>query len=316
MGALEDRCRALVRRAEDAGWTVVEERAIPYGRLMRFERSGAAAVVNAYLGKKGFKVVPAGKDADLLAGDLGLEGRVTGSAATAADPGRTPGDPFGLGLPRIGGDESGKGDWFGPLVVAAVAVDAARTKALLDLGVADSKQVADPRVRALAGRLDALGCGVVHTLMPRAYNERYTRTRNLNVLLAEMHAACVRELLERERAAGRPTATVVLIDRFASRDDVLARALDLPRAVRLVTRPRAEADAAVAAASLLARAGFLDGLDALAHEHGASFPPGAGPPVLRAGVTFVETFGVDALRDVAKLHFATTAQVQQRARRR
>ena len=277
---------------------------------MRFERAGAAAVLNVYLGKKGLRLVPGGRDAELLSGDIGLAPSADAAPATGS-----PSDPFGVGLPRVGADESGKGDWLGPLTVAAVAVDAERVAALRAMGVDDSKKVADSRARALAGRIEALGGYATRSLAPREYNARYAELGNLNVLLARLHAECIRDVIAGEAAAGRPAPVVVLVDRFASSDRELSSALGLARGTRLVTRPRAEADPAVAAASLLARAAFLDGLDELAHEHGASFPPGAGPPVLRAGVDLVRSFGPDVLPAVAKMHFATTGQVLQRARR-
>ncbi len=276
---------------------------------MRFERAGAEAVLNVYLGRKGLRVVPAGRDGDLLASDVG---QGEGAARTGEAPGDA-GDPFGLGVPRIGADESGKGDWFGPLVVAAVLVDAERVRALRALGVEDSKRVADSRARALAERIASLGGCAVESLSPAEYNARYATIGNLNVLLAGLHASCIRRLLENEHRAGR-SVPVVFVDRFASSDRNLKAALRLPAETRLVTAPRAEADPAVAAASLLARAAFLDGLDALGHEYGATFAPGAGPPVLRAGVDFVRSFGPAGLPNVAKMHFATTAQVMQRAR--
>lgn len=310
LATLDQHCREIEARARAAGWQVIEARSIPYGRLMRFERAGAAAVLNVYLGRKGLRLVPGGRDGELLAVDVGLSGPSDAAPAT----GRAS-DPFGVGLPRIGADESGKGDWLGPLVVAAVAVDEERVAALRALGVDDSKKVADSRARFLAGRIEALGGHATRSLAPRAYNEQYARIGNLNVLLARLHAQCIRDVMAAEAEAGRPLPAVVLVDRFATNDRELSSALDLPRGTRLVTRPRAEADPAVAAASLLARAAFLDGLDELAHEHGASFPPGAGPPVLRAGVDLVRAFGPDVLPAVAKMHFATTGQVLQRARR-
>ncbi|MDA1195403.1 MAG: ribonuclease HIII, partial [Planctomycetota bacterium] len=208
------------------------------------------------------------------------------------------------GLPRIGADESGKGDWFGPLVTAAYRLEEGDVEALRALGVNDSKVLADSASARIAGQLDERGGGEVEVLMPLDYNPRYARLRNVNLLLSEMHGACIRRLHERTGPV-----PVVIVDQFSPRTAVLERDAHLPAGCRLVTRTKGEADLAVAAASILARAAFVDGLRELSNEFGMTLPPGAGTPVLVAGRAFVRTFGRDALAHVAKLHFATSAQV-------
>ncbi len=291
-------CDNLLRRARDGGWEVVSEKAIPYGRQYGLLRGGAAkAVLSCYHGKKGFKHVPAGKAGDDLAEALG-------SAAPAKPGAARPGgdDPFGGGTPRIGGDESGKGDYFGPLVVAAYRLEEGEAEDLRRLKVTDSKALGDATIQRIAGELESRGGSSVHVLMPREYNPRYAETRNLNILLAQLHGACVRELLD----SGAPPPRSVVIDQFARRLSVLERAARLPEGCRLITRPKGEADPAVAAASILARAAFVQGLKDLSNEFGFTFPPGAGTPVLVAGREFVQTFGRERLLEVGKVHFATT----------
>ncbi len=300
MTAFLDRVRELVDKAETAGWTVVEERSIPYGRLVVFNQgAGTKATLSCYHGKKGFKVVLGGKAAGELGATLGQ--------AAPAPRGQTGGgdDPFELGLPRVGGDESGKGDYFGPVVVAAWHLVEADLPTLLDIGVTDSKRLSDSSILRMAGQLEELERGHVVVLDPEPYNTEYRRTGNLNRLLEELHGQCVGELLE--RTGGDSKGITVLIDQFTPRDAGLRG--KMPRHVRLVTRTKAEADPAVAAASILARASFVDGLKRLEHEFGCDFPPGAGSPVLRAGKNFVRAFGTHALPEVAKVHFATTQKI-------
>ena len=287
----------LVKRARAAGWEVMDEKALPYGRQYRMQRGSAAAVLSCYHGKKGFSFVPGGKAGSELAGDLG--GR---APARAGSPGSASSeDPFDLGTPRIGADESGKGDYFGPLVTAAWRLEPGEAEELRALRVTDSKALADGTIERIAGRLEDLGRGEVEVLMPREYNPRYAEIRNINTLLSAMHGACIRRLHERTGAVD-----AVIVDQYTPRVDPLARAAHLPPGCRLVTRTKGEADPAVAAASILARAAFVRGLRELSGEFGMTLPPGAGSPVLKAGRAFVQTFGREALRDVAKLHFATS----------
>lgn len=271
------------------------EKSIPYGRQYHVETgAGHKAVLNAYTGKKGFKYVAGGRDGAALTEALG--GAPAGAAPVAGD------DPFGLGLPRVGGDESGKGDFFGPLVVAAFFLDDKTAAKLKGAGITDSKKLSDAAIEKIAGLLDKLSCAAVVRLMPREYNPRYREIGNLNVLLAQMHGECVRQLIGRNPKA-------VIIDQFATDGRHLRAAIAAPTGVQVVTRTKGEADLAVAAASILARAEFVRSLKELEQEFGASFPPGAGSPVLKAGRAFVKTFGREQLANVAKLHFKTTQQL-------
>ncbi len=199
--------------------------------------------------------------------------------------------------PWIGVDESGKGDYFGPLVSAAVALAPDTAAELEALGVQDSKRLTDARVAQLAPEVRARARVAMTTLAPPEYNERIAagrrRGETLNDLLGWAHGASVRALLD---AGVEPE--VVIVDRFGDERFV---ARHLP-GVALVQVPRAEADVGVAAASVLAREAVVDWLDL----HG--LPKGAGPPVLAAARALARRGGRDALAEVAKLHFATTAQ--------
>jgi ribonuclease HIII len=212
----------------------------------------------------------------------------------------TSGNPFGLSLPRIGADESGKGDFFGPLVVASFHLDSATEKALKGSGITDSKKLTDPQILRLAGKLDKLGRGHVISLMPEEYNPEYNKIGNLNVLLSRLHGRCISELAQK---LGAPKD--ILVDQFSPRTTELKKAINPATGTRLHTRTKAEADLAVAAASILARAEFLDGIKELESDFGVDFPTGAGSPVIKAGRAFKRGFGSDGLPRVAKVHFKT-----------
>jgi ribonuclease HIII len=202
----------------------------------------------------------------------------------------------------IGSDESGKGDYFGPLVTCAVRVEREQLDLLAELGVADSKTLSDRQVHALAPGLKAVVAYQQVVLRPERYNELYDRMgRNLNKLLAWTHARAIEDVLDRDGEV-----TIAVIDRFGPEQRIRAALLERGRALRVVQRPRAEDDPAVAVASVLARNEFLWQLRALEKEFGVKLAKGAGPPVLAAGRRFVATHGVDALGKVAKLHFKTT----------
>ena len=209
----------------------------------------------------------------------------------------------------VGTDEAGKGDYFGALTVAAVYVNSEIRELLHTLGVRDGKQLSDSRVRELAQEM-RLHCGdniSQFSLEPTRYNEQYAlfreSGRNLNHLLASLHAKVIRDLLTRADCYN------ILVDRFA-KEEVLETELlvALNPNIKLVQMPKAESDIAVAAASIIARDIFLQELEQLSNKYQIQLPKGASQ-VIGAGKRFVKQHGADSLRHVAKLHFRTTTDI-------
>jgi ribonuclease HIII len=207
-------------------------------------------------------------------------------------------DPFNG---RIGVDESGKGDFFGPLVVAACYVGPEHVAELE--GVKDSKKLTDPQAIRLAAIIRRVCPHEVIGIGPAKYNELYEKFKNLNKLLAWGHARAIENVLEKQEAH------LVISDQFAAGGDVVKRALyEKGKAVEFRSMVRAEADLAVAAASILARAEFLSRLRKLSEEFGIELPKGA-TNVIGPGKRFVQMHGPAALSQVAKMHFRTAGQV-------
>jgi ribonuclease HIII len=202
---------------------------------------------------------------------------------------------------HIGVDESGKGDFFGPLVIAACYVGPEHL-AELD-GVKDSKKLTDPVSLRLADQIKRHCPHNVIIIGPAKYNELYEKFRNLNKLLAWGHARAIENVLEAQ------PAKLVISDQFADPAGLKRQLFEKGRSIELRSMVRAEADIAVAAASILARAGFLRALKRLGDEAGIELPKGASPQVIAAGKRLVAKSGSDALRQVAKLHFKTTQNV-------
>jgi ribonuclease HIII len=200
----------------------------------------------------------------------------------------------------IGMDEAGKGDYFGPLVVAAVAGDAERLAAM---GVVDSKKLTDKRAHVLAAQV-RLHCEIeVVAIHPEKYNALYAKMKNLNTLLAWCHSTALENLL------ARVSVSEVILDQFAN-SNVMKKALkERGKAARLVQYPRAEAHPVVAAASIIARSEFLERLASLAKQYDVLLPKGAGAPVDDAGRVIVASNRPELLSQVAKLHFRTTQKI-------
>jgi len=214
---------------------------------------------------------------------------------------------------HAGIDESGKGDFFGPLVIAAAVVTPETAQALVQAGVMDSKRIRDDRkIAALAQTIrQRLGDSTaVVPIGPEAYNRLYGDFQNVNRLLAWGHARALEDVLEKH--PGCPRA---LSDQFGNKTTVERALMTRGRGIKLEQRTKAESDVAVAAASILARHEFVRRLERLGKDVGATLPKGANPHVKQVAVDLVHRYGPDVLRKVAKTHFKTHAQVLDAARK-
>lgn len=221
-------------------------------------------------------------------------------------------DP-GLRQPRFGVDESGKGDFFGPLCIAGVYVNASVVDALKEAGVQDSKRIgSDKRIADLAKVIrETPGC--VFTVVPignAAYNRLYRTMRSVNRLLAWGHARVIENLmLQRHRM--KPLPERAISDQFAADKATVGKALmSLGREIELVQRHKAEEDLAVAAASILARDEFVTRLRKLGQPYDITFPKGASKMVDAVAKEFFEKQGADNMGKVAKMHFRTALRAQ------
>lgn len=202
---------------------------------------------------------------------------------------------------RIGVDESGKGDYFGPLVVAACYV-APWHEAGLE-GVKDSKKLTDLQAIKLAAQIRKHCPHEVLVVLPPKYNELYAKIKNLNRLLEWGHAKVIEGVLAKQ------PCSLAISDQFAKPAGLIGVLKRKGLDIKLVSMVRAESDLAVAAASILARAEFLKRMDQLSEEAGLLLPKGAGSPVPVAGRRLVQSLGPEALSRFAKLHFKTTSQI-------
>lgn len=207
-------------------------------------------------------------------------------------------------IERIGIDESGKGDYFGPLVIAAVFVDSTTQGELRLMEVRDSKKISDGRVLEMAPDIKTICPHSVIAIGPQKYNELYAKIKNLNRLLAWGHAKALETLLERGITCER-----AISDQFGDERLILSALQEKGQKITLEQRPKAESDLAVAAASILARAEFLIRLKRLSSEVGTTLPKGASPAVELAAKMVVKKHGQERLGSVAKLHFKTTKAV-------
>ncbi|MCL4439692.1 MAG: ribonuclease HIII [Firmicutes bacterium] len=206
--------------------------------------------------------------------------------------------------PRIGSDESGKGDFFGPLVTAAYLIKTPQIEeTLIELGVTDSKSLSNQKVLSLASKIKALGPHAIVKIGPGKYNDLYSKMNNLNKLLGWSHARAIENLLLEH------LCELAVADQFGDESIIQKSLLENGKQIKLVQMHQAERDTAVAAASILARATYVLSLQQLGNMAGISLPPGAGDNVISAAVYLAKEKGTSYLKEVAKLHFQTYHKV-------
>lgn len=201
--------------------------------------------------------------------------------------------------PRIGIDESGKGDFFGPLCIAGVFAQGEDLAKLHEMGVQDSKNLSDATILKLGKQIRSAFPHHIVRINPKKYNELYSQFKNLNRLLAWGHATIIENLVQATECQR------VVIDQFAD-EHVVETALKRKKLkLDLFQRHRAEEDLVVAAASILARQAFLEGLEQLGKTYGVTLPKGASAKTIAVGKELVQRHGKDILEMIAKLHFKT-----------
>src|SRR6266702_3680090 len=252
--------------------------------------------------EKGPKVLVQGRGVEEFV-QFELEPKILGEAKLGYEEVHSP-EMF---QPHFGVDESGKGDFFGPLVIAGVYVDPGIARKLVDAGVVDSKRISsDARIRALAETIRKSSQGLVETVLigPAKYNELYEKFSNLNKLLGWGNAWVIENFLAKKPACPRS-----LSDQFADARVISASLLKHGRKIAIEQRPRAESDIAVAASSILAREAFINWLERKSKELGIRLERGVSPSVKDTARKLVEMNGPDALREVAKVHFRTAHEI-------
>src|SRR5262249_1122858 len=252
--------------------------------------------------EKGPKVLVQGKGVEEFV-HFELESKILGEAKLGYEEVHSP-EMF---EPHFGVDESGKGDFFGPLVIAGVYVDRGIARKLMDVGVEDSKRItSDARIRVLAEEIRKTSMGLFEVVLvgPAKYNELYEKFGNLNKLLAWGHARVIENLL-----AKKPDCPRSLSDQFADVRVIEQSLLRHGRKLDIQQRPRAESDIAVAAASILAREAFINWLDREGKKVGMRLERGVSPAVANGAENLVAAKGPKVLRKVAKVHFRTAHAV-------
>jgi len=286
-----------------AGLQLCNEKEIAYGIQLEFAGGTGTILLNVYYSeKKGISTVINGSGANVLRPKLeSCLGRKS--------------EPEKIALHKwqawIGSDECGKGDYFGPIIVCSFFMKTTDAAKLKQIGVCDSKKLNDKQIVPIAKKLyaDYPDCSHSIILKPAKYNEIYagfvSQRKNLNDLLAWQHAKNIDNLLKLH-----PETQGVLIDQFSPSKKAGNQLRKSYPDLQIAERPGAEADLAVAAASIMARYQLIYAFESMSKFYKLKFPKGASKAVKEAAKVFVTQYGKDRLGEVAKLHFKTTKEIR------
>ena len=275
------------------GWAAFE---VAYARFA-FRNDAAKVNVTGYESRK---LVVAGKGTEEFV-TMTLEPEITGAAKLGYDEVLHP-DWF---EDHAGCDESGKGDFFGPLIAATVIATKPMIERWREAGAQDSKKITESRILEL-DRIIRDTPGVVAKIIQcrdmRQYNGLMgTRFRSQNQILAFQHARALQDALAVRRVPWGLLTEDPLVERELTKLGVTG--------FELRKRTKAEEDPVVAAASIVARAEYVRQMHALSKRFGAKLQKGASAAVKIQAREIIDRFGADALRDYCKLHFRTAYEV-------
>jgi ribonuclease HIII len=206
----------------------------------------------------------------------------------------------------IGTDESGKGDYLGPLVIAGVYVDEVSSQQLLSAGVRDSKKISDGRIIKLAKTIKEIIKNEHFSVIiigPEKYNQLYEKIGNLNSLLAWGHSRAIENILS------KTSCDTAVADQFGDEEFINRALMEKGKKIKMIQMPKAEKHIAVAAASILARESFLKYISGLSNDFKIQIPKGASQQVVDTCKTLIMSHGSNILNKIAKVHFKTTQKI-------
>ena len=206
----------------------------------------------------------------------------------------------------LGSDETGTGDYFGPITVAAVYVPTSKIELMNELGVKDSKMLTDDYMRKIAPDLRVACVHSVLVLRNEKYNNLQAKGYSQGKMKAMMHNKALQNTLSK-MAPEKPE--FILIDQFAERGvyyNYLKNERELVQENVYFSTKAEQLHVAVATASILARAAFLKEMDRLSDITGLTLLKGASNKVDVQAARIWRNQGEEFLRSITKWHFANT----------
>lgn len=216
-----------------------------------------------------------------------------------------------INISSVGSDEVGTGDYYGPIVVTASYVNKDDIPFLTELGVKDSKKLSDEQILKIVPKIIKKIKYKTIMLSNREYNEKYGKDMNMNKIKAVLHNKVLTEMVKDN------DYDYIVVDQFEPESSYYNHLSEVPNPLKGITFITKAEDKclSVACSSLISRYIFIKEIDKLGDKYGIFLPKGANYYVEDVGIKLVEKYGLDVLKEVAKLNFSNTDRILKEVRK-
>ena len=214
-------------------------------------------------------------------------------------------------ISTIGSDEVGTGDYFGPIVVTASFVDIKNKTRLEELGIKDSKKITDDKIIKIAPTLIKEIPHTTFILTPKDYNDK--GITNMNQVKAILHNKVLYSLVNKDNYDYKQ----IVVDQFVYPQKYYEHIKNSNTKVTNITFTTHAEDKclSVAVSSIISRYIFLDYMNKLSKDIGFNILKGASELVDNKGVEIVKKYGIDKLKEIAKLNFKNTEKIKEKLKK-
>lgn len=216
-----------------------------------------------------------------------------------------------IDISSVGSDEVGTGDYYGPIVVTASYVNKDDIPFLTELGVKDSKKLSDEQILKIVPKIIKRIKYKTIMLSNKEYNKNYGKDMNMNKIKAVLHNKVLTEMVKDNEY------DYIVVDQFEPESSYYKHLSEVPSPLKGITFITKAEDKclSVACSSLISRYIFVKEIDKLGDKYGIFLPKGANYYVEDVGIKLVEKYGVNVLKEVAKLNFSNTDRILKEVRK-
>ena len=216
-----------------------------------------------------------------------------------------------IDISSVGSDEVGTGDYYGPIVVTAAYVNKDDIPFLTELGVKDSKKLSDEQILKIVPKIIKKIKYKTIMLSNKEYNKNYGKDMNMNKIKAVLHNKVLTEMVKDNEY------DYIVVDQFEPESSYYKHLSEVPSPLKGITFITKAEDKclSVACSSLISRYIFVKEIDKLGDKYGIFLPKGANYYVEDVGIKLVEKYGVNVLKEVAKLNFSNTDRILKEVRK-
>lgn len=275
-----------------------------------FQADEADTVVTLYeSGKCVFQGISADIDANIWAETekhLNPNKTIEKKTAENKEKNKTQKNPKIYNSTSIGSDETGTGDYLGPIVVTATYVKKENIPFLEKLGVKDSKKMDDNYILKIAPSIIKEIDYSSMILKNEDYN-KWHESMNINKMKAILHNKVLLDLTKKHK-----DYEYIIVDEFAkfyTYYRYLNEAKEIQKNITFITHAE-DTSMSVACGAIISRYILLKEFEKLSKKYNIQIPKGAGTKVDETAAKIAKKYGIDILKKIAKYDFKNTEKIK------